>query len=55
MFEILSVLILYTRTSLDARLHLLFKLYCFDGEKHMQVDEFQFMMDKFSTSIGSTL
>jgi hypothetical protein len=55
MFEILSVLILYSRASLDARLHLLFKLYCFDGELHMQVDEFQFMMDKFSTSLGSTL
>ena len=55
MFEILSILILYSRTSLDSKLQLLFNLYCFEGEKHMQVDEFQFMMDKFSTSIGSTL
>ena len=39
-FEILSILILYARTSLDKRLQLLFKLYCFDGEKHMQADEF---------------
>lgn len=55
MFEILSVVILYTRATLDAKLHLLFKLYCFDGDSHMRVDEFQFMMDKISTSIGSTL
>ena len=55
MFEIQSILILYARESLDDRLSLLFKLYCFEGEQMMQIDELKFMIDKFGTSIGSTL
>jgi hypothetical protein len=55
MFEILSILIMYARASLDDRLGLLFKLFCFEGEVTMQFDEFKFMIDKFGTSIGSTL
>jgi hypothetical protein len=55
MFEIQSVLILYARASLDDRLSLLFRLYCFEGEQMMQIDELKFMIDKFGTSIGSTL
>lgn len=55
MFEIQSILILYARASLDERLELLFKLYCFEGETHMQFDELKFLIDKFGTSIGSTL
>ena len=55
MFEIQSILILYARASLDDRLSLLFKLYCFEGEQMMQIDELKFMIDKFGTSIGSTL
>ena len=55
MFEIQSILILYARASLDDRLSLLFKLYCFEGEQMMQIDELKFMIDKFGTSFGSTL
>ena len=55
MFEILSVFIIYTRASLEERLHLLFRLYCYEGETTMQMDEFRFMMDKLSVSISSTL
>jgi hypothetical protein len=55
MFEIQSILILYARASLDDRLILLFKLFCFDGEETMQMDELKFMIDKFGTSICSTL
>ena len=55
MFEILSVIILYARASLETRLELLFDLYCFEGEQTMQTDELKFMIDKFGTSIGSTL
>lgn len=57
MFEILSILALYARASLDARLVLLFKLFSFSQEEdqHMSFDEFKFMIDKFGTSIGNTL
>lgn len=55
MFEILSILTLYARASLDDRLSLLFRLYSFEGENYMQFDEFKFMIDKFGTSIGNTL
>ena len=55
MFEILSILTLYTRASLDDRLSLLFKLFSFENESSMQFDEFKFMIDKFGTSIGNTL
>ena len=55
MFEIQSILILYARASLDDRLILLFKLFFFDGEETMQMDELKFMIDKFGTSICSTL
>jgi hypothetical protein len=55
MFEILSVFIIYTRAPLEERLNLLFRLYCYEGEVTMQMDEFRFMMDKLSVSISSTL
>ena len=43
MFEILSVLIVYARGSLEDRLKVMFKLYCFEEEDSMQLDEFKFM------------
>ena len=56
MQEILSVLIVYTRASLEDRLELLFKLYSSDKDSgSMQIDELKFMIEKFGTSIGSTL
>ena len=55
MFEILSVFIIYARASLEQRLFLLFRLYCYEGENTIQIDEFRFMMDKLSVSISSTL
>ena len=55
MFEILSVLIVYARGSLEDRLKVMFKLYCFEEEDSMQLDEFKFMMEKLSISFGSTL
>lgn len=55
MFEIQSILILYARASLEERIELLFQLFCFENEQHMQIDELKFMIEKFSTSIGSTL
>lgn len=55
MFEILTVLIMYSRGSLESRLRVLFKLYCFEEEDSMQQDEFKFMLEKMGTSFGSTL
>jgi len=55
MFEMLSVLIVYTRGSLEQRLALLFRLCCYDDQPSMQHDEFKFMLDKLCTSVGSTL
>lgn len=55
MFEILTVLIMYARGSLEDRLRVLFKLYCFEEEDSMQQDEFKFMLEKMGTSFGSTL
>ena len=55
MFELLSILIMYARDSLEDRLKVLFKLYCFEEEDSMQQDEFKFMMEKLSISFGSTL
>lgn len=55
MFEILTVLIMYARGSLEDRLKVLFQLYCFEEEESMQQDEFKFMLEKMGTSFGSTL
>lgn len=35
MFELLSILIMYARDSLEERLKVLFKLYCFEEEDSM--------------------
>ena len=55
MFEILTVLTLYSRSTLNARFRILFKIYCIQEEDQMQIDEFRFCMGKISTSIGATL
>jgi len=55
MFELLSLLILYARGSLEDRLSVLFMLYCYEDDESMQQDEFKFMLDKLSTSVGSIL
>ena len=55
MFEILSILILYSRCSLSEKLTLIYKLYCYEEDSSMQSDEFKFMLDKLSTSVGATL
>ena len=55
MFEILSILILYSRGSLSEKLSLIYKLYCYEEDSSMQSDEFKFMLDKLSTSVGATL
>lgn len=55
MFEIFSVLILYARNTLNEKLQLIFKLYCYEFDVYMQTDEFRFMLDKLSTSVGATL
>lgn len=55
MFEILTVFILYSRSNQNEKLLLLFRLYCYEGETTMQIDEFKFMIDKMSVSLCSTL
>ena len=55
MFEILSVLTLYARSSITARFRVLFKIFCIQEEGSMQIDEFRFCMGKLSTSVGATL
>ena len=55
MFEILSVLTLYARSSITARFRILFRIYCILEEGSMMIDEFRFCMGKLATSIGATL
>ena len=55
MFEILTVFILYSRSAQQEKLLLLFRLFCYEGETTMQIDEFKFMIDKMSVSLCSTL
>jgi Ca2+-binding EF-hand superfamily protein len=51
----LTLLILYARGSLEERLGLIFQLFCYENQTHMQQDEFNFMLDKLSTSVSSVL
>ena len=55
MFEIMSILTLYARSTITARFRVLFKIYCIQEEHQMQLDEFRFCMGKLATSIGATL
>ena len=54
MFEILTILTLYSRGSLHERLKILYKTYCFH-EGNMSIQEFEFMIGKVCTSVGATL
>ena len=54
-FEIMTVLTLYSRGSLHERLKILYKLYCFNQEEKLSAQEFEFMISKISTSVGTTL
>ena len=55
MFEMLSVLSLYARSSITARFRVLFRIYCIEQEDVMTIDEFRFCMGKLATSVGATL
>lgn len=52
MFELLGTLTLYARGSLEHRLKLLFRLFSFEEDDNMQLDEFKFMIEKLATSFG---
>ena len=54
-FEIMTVLTLYSRGSLHERLKILYRLYCFNQSNKLSVQEFDFMISKISTSVGTTL
>ena len=45
----------YARSSITARLRVLFKIYCIEQEGTMTSDEFRFCMGKLATSLGATL
>ena len=55
MFEMLSVLTLYSRGSLHERLKLIFGLYCIQDEKSMSKQEFDFLITKVAISVSATL
>jgi hypothetical protein len=55
MFEIMSILILYSRCDLNKRLELIFELFCYNDEVYMQKGEFKFMMNKLCNAIGLTI
>lgn len=55
MFEILSVLILYSRGDLEERFQYMFDLYCYSEDVYMKQDEFKFMIEKLITILSSTL
>jgi len=55
MFEILTILSLYSRGSMYERLKLLYTLYSSSFEDGLTPQEFEFLVGKVSTSIGSTL
>ena len=55
MFELLAVLIIYSRCDLNRRLELIFKLFCFNEEVYMQKGEFKYMMNKLCNSIAATI
>jgi Ca2+-binding EF-hand superfamily protein len=55
MFELLSVIIIYSRCDLNRRLELVFQLFCYNEEIYMQKGEFKYMMNKLCTSIAATI
>jgi len=55
MFEIMSMLIIYSQCDLTRRLELIFQLFCYNEDLRMDRFEFKFMMNKLCCSIGATL
>jgi len=54
-FEIMSMLIIYSRCSLNKRMMLLFQLYCYNKFGVMDPSEVKFMLSKLSCGIATTL
>ena len=55
MFEIFTILTIYSRGSIYERMKILYRVYCIDMSDGMSVQELEFLIGKVSTSIGSTL
>ena len=55
MFEILSVLVIYSRTELNDKLLMLFDTFCYTEGMQMTVGEFRFMLEKLITVVSQTL
>ena len=54
-FEILTILTLYSRGSMYERLKIIFLIFCTSPDAGMTEQEFEFAVGKICTSIGSTL
>ena len=55
MFEMLSILILYSRCDLNKKLSVIFKLFCYNDEVYMQKGEFKYMINKLTVYIAATI
>lgn len=55
MFEILSLIIIQCRCTLNRRLEFIFKLFCYNDEVYMQKGEYKFMMNKLCNCIAATI
>merc|ERR1719253_682995 len=55
MFEMLTILTLYSRGSLHERLKLIYNLYCLQDDNNMSKQEFEFLITKVATSVSTTL
>lgn len=55
MFEMLSIVILYSRCDLNKKLEIIFRLYCYNDEIYMQKGEFKFMINKLTNYIAATI
>ena len=54
MFEIMSMIILYSRCDFKKRMDFLFILYCQNDSQKMSRQEFKFMLNKLGCAIGTT-
>lgn len=54
MFEIMSMIILYSRCDFKKRMDFLFILYCQNDNQKMNRQEFKFMLNKLGCAIGTT-
>lgn len=54
-FEIMSMLIVYSRCELEKKLQLIFQLYCYNNFLEMNKFELSFMINKICCSIATTL